>query len=1110
MPTIYDNDQNLLRSGLLDAYRESRRADCCVGYFNLRGWDQLADAIDTLPGDTINEKGTDIHRVCRILIGMMIQNHHDHWKYKGRFPMDNVSITQQRELLAAEFRRQLETGYPNNRDETILKQLRQQLIDNKVCVKLYLRSPLHAKLYLAHRVDTFSPIIAFLGSSNLTLAGLEKQGELNVDVVEQDAAQKLSDWFEQRWMDSKCVDITKELIEVLDESWAGQVRSPYEIFLKIAYHLSYEARMGLASFTIPENFKKELLDFQQTAVAVAARHLKQRNGVLVGDVVGLGKTIIATAIAKIFEKDFKHRTLIICPKNLTDMWEKYIHNYRITGKVISVSNVQAILPQLQEAQLCYETVIIDESHNLRNNTGVRYKAIKKYIDDNDSKVILLTATPYNKTYIDLANQLRLFLDEDELLTVYPEQYVRSKGGLDQFNQKHPTTHYRSLKAFELSDDPGDWQKLMQHYLVRRTRNFIKKHYAKTDDTGRKYLQFADGRISPFPDRVPKKAEFPFDSNDAGDQYARLYSNPVVEMIGGLHLARYGLQLYRKPTLPEGITDNEKTLLDSLNRAQRRLIGFCRTMLFKRLESSGSSFLLSLSRHLLRNYIFIYALKNQLPIPLGKNVTQNLDDYLANDEDNDDDSNESFPIITDPQQFLKQGEMVYLSYQQEQQKHDWIRSTCFTNELLTHLEEDSQKILSILSENKWKPNADRKLNALYGIITKTHGNEKVLIFTQFADTAMYLHKQLVALGATQIESVTGGDNNPMQKAYRFSPESNQQSFSEAETIRVLITTDVLSEGQNLQDCRIVVNYDLPWAIIRLIQRAGRVDRIGQKATEILCYSFFPEEGIENIINLRGRLKTRIKEYASVIGSDEQFFEDDPINLADLYNEKSGIFDDAEDDAEVDIGSHALKIWQEAIEKNPTLEEKIKKLPNVVHSAKQKNNDTEKPGAIVYLKTAADEDMLVQLDENGEIITLSQMEILKAAECTPQTAALEKLQLHNDLIACIIERIKNDDQTISAALGTRLSIKRRVYERLERYCQNNLLASKELKQAVQDIHNYKMMETAKESFIRQIKADATDEQLAEVAENQYNERRLVFKDDINAETKEPEIICSLGLR
>ena len=1101
MPTIFDNDQSLLRDGLLDAYKESKRADCCIGYFNLRGWGQLADAIDLLPGNRVNENGKEVHRTCRLLIGMMVSNPYEH---ADIFQMDHAGMKRQKELLAIDFRRQLERGCPSNTDEKTVQHLKKQLEEGKVVIKFYLRSRLHAKLYLAHRTDTVAPLVAFVGSSNLTFSGLKTQGELNVDVLEQDAARKLDHWFNERWNDSQCVDITKELIEILDESWGGKTRRPYEIFIKIAYHLSYEARMGLANFSIPQNFKNELLDFQETAVAVAARHLNQRGGVLVGDVVGLGKTIVATAIAKIFENDFNHETLVICPKNLTDMWKGYLRRYYVRGEIMSVSRVQNDLPNKER----YRTVIIDESHNLRNREGARYKAIKDYIDKNDCKVILLSATPYNKTYKDLANQLRLFLDEDVRLTISPIEYIRSFGGQEAFDMKHTETSAFSLGAFALSEFPGDWQKLMQHYLVRRTRNFIKKHYAKTDETGRKSLQFADGRMSPFPDRLPKRAEFPFDSSDNSDQYAQLYSGPIVDTIGGLHLSRYGLQLYRKEVLPDNVTAEEIKLLDHLNRAQRRLIGFCRTMLFKRLESSGASFLLSLSRHLLRNYVFIYALENNLPIPLGKNSAQNIDDYLDNDEDNADD--ETLSIMTDPETFLEKGKEVYSVYRNEAKKYDWIQSDCFTDELLKDLKEDSNNILGILKENQWKPKEDRKLNALYTLVTKTHGNEKVLVFTQFADTAKYLHEELKNRGVAYLECVTGRDGNPTEKAYRFSPKSNDQIVCTADEIRVLISTDVLSEGQNLQDCRIVVNYDLPWAIIRLIQRAGRVDRIGQQATEILCYSFWPEEGIEKIIHLRSRLDLRIKQHTDVLGSDEQFFEGDPINLENLYNEKSGILDDDENDAEVDISSHALKIWQEAIENNPALEAQIKKLPNVVHSTK-KSSSFDTPGVITYVKTKSDDDMLVWVDDDGEIVTLSQMEILKAAECFPETPSLEKSPQHNDLIAKIVERMKRGDRIVSAAMGTRLSVKRWVYERLEHYCRvNPLIVSQELKEAMQDIHNHKMMESAKEAFLRQRKAGATDAILSELAENLHNEHRLVFKDDTNTENKEPEIICSLGIR
>ena len=169
--------------------------------------------------------------------------------------------------------------------------------------------------------------------------------------------------------------------------------------------------------------------------------------------------------------------------------------------------------------------------------------------------------------------------------------------------------------------------------------------------------------------------------------------------------------------------------------------------------------------------------------------------------------------------------------------------------------------------------DNKLQALLGLVGKVHPTEKVLIFTQFADTANYLSRELAAVKLKDFACATGSVENPASLAYRFSPKSNEWETkvkNEGE-LRVLIATDVLSEGQNLQDGHIVVNYDLPWAIIRLIQRAGRIDRIGQSANKILVYSFLPAEGVERIIALRTRLRARLHENAEVVGTDEAFFE-----------------------------------------------------------------------------------------------------------------------------------------------------------------------------------------------------------------------------------------------
>ncbi|RPH90860.1 MAG: NgoFVII family restriction endonuclease, partial [Calditrichaeota bacterium] len=591
MPKIYDNIENQLSTGLRETLALSQRGDFCIGYFNLRGWQELSDAVDGLAGMPVMEKDGEIFRTCRLLVGMqkLPSDLLKEMFFQGdEHIIDQAEMVKLKKKLALEFKEQLTIGAPTERDEIYLRKLSRQLKESKVVVKLHTRHQLHAKLYLAYSNDARVPVVGFLGSSNLTLAGLVKQGELNVDVMDQDAANKLSKWFNDRWNDIKCIDITEELIQIIDESWAAdRLLAPFHIYLKIAYHLSREARAGISEFKLPRIFQEELLGFQQNAVLVAAHHLHKRNGVMIGDVVGLGKTITAAALAKLFEDDFHLATLIICPKNIIEMWEGYVHKYGLHAKVISHSMVQRVLPDLRR----YQLVIIDESHNLRNDEGSRYRAIKAYIEENESKVVLLSATPYNKSYRDLSSQLRLFIADDQDIGISPERYIEKLGGSVHFTSQHTETFIRSIRAFEKSDFGDDWRELMRLYLVRRTRSFIKENYSGTDEVnGRKYLTFTDGTRSYFPERRPKKVEYPFDPQDSFDQYARLYSEKVVEMINDLELPRYGLKNYllAKPVIAS--TPEEQTIMSNLSRAGRRLMGFCRTNLFKRLESSGYSFL----------------------------------------------------------------------------------------------------------------------------------------------------------------------------------------------------------------------------------------------------------------------------------------------------------------------------------------------------------------------------------------------------------------------------------------------------------------------------------------------------------------------------------------
>lgn len=1105
MPRIFDNIEQKLLPTLMETLEVSDRADFCVGYFNLRGWKQIDAFVDKWDGGEEN--------CCRLLIGM--QRHaqdilRDACSLLDSAGMDNQTALRMKKKIAEEFRNQLTLGTPTNNDEIGLRRLAAQLKAKKVICKFFLRHPLHAKLYLLFRPDPINPKVGYLGSSNLTLAGLYQQGELNIDVLDHDACDKLAQWFEDRWNDRWCLDISEELVHVIDESWAREdLIPPYHIYLKMAYHLSREARTGLTEFKIPREFRNVLLDYQTAAVKIAAHHLNKRGGVIIGDVVGLGKTLMATALARIFEDDFGLETLVICPKNLVKMWNDHVHKYRLRAKVISITGVINDLPKLPR----YRLVLIDESHNLRNREGRRYKVIHEYIQKNDSKCILLTATPYNKTYHDLSKQLRLFVDETVDIGIRPEQLLNEMGETE-FIRQHQCP-IRSLAAFEKSEFADDWRELMRLYLVRRTRSFIIDNYAKTDESiGQKYLLFPDGSRSYFPTRKPKTLGFKIDESNPDDQYARLYATDIVDTINNLQLPRYGLGVYVEPDPENPPTSTEEQILMDLSRAGKRLMGFCRTNLFKRLESGGQAFIQSVERHIIRNYLFCHAIDSNEPLPVGTHGVNYLDGRFY-DEDEDSQILE-FSRTTKESELRQQAAEIYNRYRESQSsKFRWTRPDLFKKELGGDLEKDSNALLKVLELcGTWDSEKDEKLKALEDMLKNKHPNEKVIVFTQFADTVRYLEEQLEARGLDSVAGVTGDTEDPTEFAYRFSPKSNEENIEPEDQLRVLIATDVLSEGQNLQDCAIVVNYDLPWAIIRLIQRAGRVDRIGQEAETLLIYTFLPADGVERIIQLRSRVRTRLDENKEVVGTDEAFFEDDRIEqgILDIYNEKAEIFDE-EDNAEVDLASQAYEIWKRAIDKDPSLKKTIPNLAPVVYSTKSyKGDEKVSPGVLLYMRTGEGYDALTWLDGKGTIITESQFQILKAAECSPDEPALPRSDNHHDLVQKGVNAIVKEESNVGGQLGRPSGARFKTYERLKNYSEQvkgTFDYSPDLIKTIEDIYSHPLLQTAIDTLNRQLRAGVSDADLAQIVINLRDDDRLcVIHKEVQKE--EPTIICSMGLK
>ena len=1126
MARIFDNIEQDLLGALRATLQVSKRSDFCVGYLNLRGW----QAID----DLIAPWNPAVGQVCRVLVGMQSPPHEEirelYRQTDDANLIDNATASRLKTQFAAHLREQITLGIPTGQDEAGLRRLAHQLRAGQVVVKLFLPYRLHAKLYLLFRDDVNNPVTGFVGSSNLTLSGLSRQGELNVDVLDHQATEKLAQWFNARWSERWALDVSADLAAIIETSWAREVPiAPHHIYLNIAYHLSTEARAGLSQFRLPVRFERELFEFQKSAVKIAARHLHRRGGVMIGDVVGLGKTMMATALARMFEDDQGYETLIICPKNLEPMWERYRTEYGLRGMVLPVSQVTQKLPDLKR----YRLVLIDESHNLRNREGRRYKAIADYIKSCDAKVILLTATPYNKSKTDLSSQLRLFIDEKANIGIRPEHHMRKLGISEaDFERKHQC-RVNSILAIEKSEEFDDWRELIRLYMVRRTRSFIIQYYTKADAQGRRYIAGQGDEKRYFPVRKPVSLQFSVNDADPADRYARLYSPAVVDQINALHVPRYGLGLYVDPQAEKSATPAERKIIGNLGRAGKRLMGFCRTNLFKRLESNGFSFLQSIDRHILRNQIYLYAIENGLDLPIGV-LDAGLLDLERVDEDADGMEGEPEDLLdgmvqaasdTAPEVVsadMNRAKAVYAQYAgQYKRRFKWIRPGLFKFSLADDLAQDTQTLSELLAtQGHWNPAHDQKLLALRQLITKTHAKDKVLIFTQFADTARYLAREVRRAGVTHVEVATGASADPYALACRFSPKSNSKTVAKADEVRVLICTDVLSEGQNLQDSNVVVNFDLPWAIIRLIQRAGRVDRIGQRAEEIFCYSFLPADGVENLIKLRSRIRQRLKENAEVVGTDEEFFDDEEANtIRNLYTEQQGVLDDNDD--EVDLASYAWQIWKEATQGNPDLARAVESLPPVVYSAKTfaldearfplMGAEAAQGGSLVYVKSPEGNDHLAWIGANGKIVTESQFAVLRAAECAPGTPAVARLPNHHELVAGGLQLAVVQDKAVGGGLGRPSSPRRRAYERLKPYAAEQmatLFRDAELERALDDMYQRPLLETAADLLNRLMRGGVHDEELASAVKSLREEGRLTYAED-DTTLREPRVVCSLGL-
>ncbi|MBI5670656.1 MAG: helicase [Chloroflexi bacterium] len=790
-------------AGLLIEWGE-RELDVASGFFEPRVWELLADALSKLES-------------FRLLLGrppeLAPEEAGDGAVDLRRFYRDRL-------------RGDLE-NLPFNREYArLVDNLTAFMARDSVQVRYYNGPFLHGKAYLM-------PNAAIVGSSNFTPSGMLREAELNLvqktDAVIRDLREN---WFERMWANAN--DHKADLIDLLDESkFGGAQWTPHDVFIKVLYEYfrdritpeSAETRLGV-----------ELASFQQEGLREAIRLIDRHGGVIVSDAVGLGKTYIGMGLLEHYvlgkrRKGFIPRGLVICPAQLRDLiWHPKLDEYGIKVDVVSQ---EAVSREDFDWRACniYDVVLVDESHNFRNPGTGRYANLMKLLatGNPNTMVILMTATPINNSIWDLYNQV-------SFITRGQDTFFREYG-------------IRNLKGFfrEVQDGGADMFTLLEQIMVRRSRQDVKQRQAAGEE-----IRLPGKGIIHFPERHLFSVNY-----DLAQTYDGFYEK-IVQCIENLALISFNIEQYRK-----GEIDKE---VERVQQYSSALIGILKTLYLKRLESSLEAFGVSIRRQQAFQERFYDLLANHDRL-LDAATNRRLLALEALQDDTTQDEIEAI-IAELPEVDIREYDLVAIRRELERDMKS-----------LDRILEMVETVQQLGDESK----RDAKLAEVKNLLATDLNGQKVLIFSYYRDTAEYVYKALCEDTGWQtawehppvIEAIFGSTDGERRERLvkRFAPvanardgESRESALGGESEIDILISTDVLSEGQNLQDAGVIINYDLHWTPIRMIQRAGRIDRLGTAFETLSIYNCFPQSGLESLLGLVERLQDRIRDIDRTVGLD----------------------------------------------------------------------------------------------------------------------------------------------------------------------------------------------------------------------------------------------------
>ncbi|HAA42580.1 MAG TPA: helicase, partial [Ruminiclostridium sp.] len=752
--------------------------------------------------------------------------------------------------------------------------------EGKLQIRAYPSQNIHAKLYImTFREGDRDKGRVITGSSNFTQSGLIDNLEFNVELKNRSDYEFAKHKFEELW--ENAVDVSENYIQTITEkTWLNQNITPYELYLKFLYeYFKDELSRTDEVFTkyLPQDFKR--FEYQEQAVLNAKKILEEYGGVFISDVVGLGKTYVSAMLVG----QLDGRTLVIAPpallnKNNPGSWPNVFSDFHIPADFVSTGKLDEAKRATEKRE--YKNVIIDEAHRFRTETTISYEDIAEIC--RGKRVILVSATPYNNSPKDILAQIKLFQNSRKStipgvadLEGFFTELDRRLKKVDRQEDYDQFLDITRSNAKEIRD------KVLKYLMVRRTRTEIEKYFA--EDLKKNNIQFPE---------VEDPQPLYYQLNDDED---RIFMQTVELITQKFKYARYTPLLYLK-----------KPVSDLEVQSQKNMGGFMKVLLVKRLESSFYAFRKSIDRFIHSYEMFIKEYeKGDVYISKG---------YI----------NKIFEL-------LEQGDDEAVQKLIEEGKAEKYESKDFVPHFVTDLKNDLKILRQIKS--MWQTiERDPKLETLLDNLKNHHvlKDNKMIIFTESKETAEYLAENINnSLG--NIALLFHG-NSPEVIRDKVIENFDARAKNKRDDYKILISTEVLSEGVNLHRANTVINYDIPWNPTRLMQRVGRINRIDTPFKKIYTFNFFPTKQADSEIELTNIARSKIEAFLTLLGGDSSILtEGEPISSHELFDKllsKEAIIEDEEEESELKY----LRIIEDVRNKNPELFERIKHLPKKARSAK----------------------------------------------------------------------------------------------------------------------------------------------------------------------------------